>query len=59
MGCLVAARAYEMLHDPELGPRIDMEGTLKLALRAGYSQPEAQEMARLQGLERMRRDEPA
>lgn len=43
--CLETARAYSMLHDPQVAPNLRAEQFLELAKRAGYSEDAAQKAA--------------
>ena len=51
--------AWERLHDPEFGGKLDAEGIYDQCLAAGYDEATAGEWARQRALERMRKDLPA
>jgi len=55
---LGTARAWEMLHDPEVTGGLDTEAYLGLCLAAGYSQTASQKAAKEWGLKRLRRNLP-
>lgn len=50
------ARAWDMLHDPEIGGNMKADDLLKLALEAGFSAEEAQTIARNRAWGRMERE---
>lgn len=51
-------RAYNLLHDPQVGGSLDAESVLELCRQAGYSEEASQRAAAQRAESRMSRDQP-